>query len=290
MAVLKKPAPQSVVKDQGGRTWHAPGPGDLSGLVVDYLARQSSGYCERFTIFPHARVELIFNFGSPYLTNTGVGQPLRALAPASLFAPKLVRNEHQCGPQTDWFLVSLTLSGCFTLLGESAGDLVQEDRPLRDVVGAGADDLFLSIRNAQSFEARCARFSQWARRRAAMHRTSRISGFCEYARGIPVPTVQQAARLCGVGERRLRDIFTAELGISPKTWLSIVRAERLWTALHPTARATAHACWEYADESHAHRDFKRWTGLTIGEYHAIKSTGDGLVNGGARHLVDMGKS
>lgn len=281
-AVLKKSAPEGVVADQGGQTWHTPAPADLDGLVVDYLGRRCAGYCERFTIFPNARIELIFNFGSPYLTNAEAGQPLRALPTASLFAPKLARNEHQCGPDTDWFLVQLTLSGCLTLLGESARDLIQQDRSLADIIGADADQLTESLRSAPTFEHRCAAFSGWTRQRIKASRSSRISAFCEHARNTPVATVRQAADWCGIGERRLRDIFATELGATPKQWLSIARAERLWAALHPVSNAMPREWWEYSDESHAHREFKRWTGLTIGEYHAIKSAGDGLVNGGAR--------
>ena len=283
---MKKSAPEGVVADQGGRTWHAPAPAELAPWVMSYLARQSSGYCERFTIFPAARIELLFNFGSAYLTNSAVGIPLQPLAPASLFAPKWVRNEHQCGPGTDWFLVQLTLSGCFGLLGEGAADLMQQDRPLRELIGNDADVLWHTLAHEPSFDARCARFSQWAGHRVGRRTQSRISAFCELSRERAVASVAEAADRCDIGERRLRDIFRAELGVSPKRWLSIVRAERLWTALHPVSRASPQEWWEYADESHAHRDFKHWTGMTIGRYHAIKSTGDGLVNGGERRLVD----
>ena len=75
--------------------------------------------------------------------------------------------------------------------------------------------------------------------------------------------------------------------MSPKTWHCIVRAERLWQTIHPSSRANQHAWLEYSDESHAHREFKKWTGLTIGQYQAIKSSGDGLVNGGARLIVPV---
>jgi AraC-like DNA-binding protein len=43
---------------------------------------------------------------------------------------------------------------------------------------------------------------------------------------------------------------------------------------------------EYADDSHACREFRRFTGMTIGEYRAAKAGGDGLVNGARRALVD----
>lgn len=282
---MNKSAPQTFVADQGGQTWHAGAPAALSHWVVGYLARECSGYCERFTIFPNARIELLFNFGSPYQTNSGVGQPLHPLASASFFAPKLVRNEHQCGPHTEWFLVQLSLSGCRALLGECASDLLQRDRALRDIIGECADQLFRELEGACSFGERCVRFSRWAMARAAANRACRVSAFCEHARRVPVATVQQAAEWCGIGPRRLRDIFLAEMGTSPKQWMSLVRAERLWTSLHPVSRTTAVQAWEYADESHAHREFKHWTGLTIGEFRTSKAGGDGLVNGGARVIV-----
>jgi len=285
---LNRSAPQTFAADQGGQTWHAEAPAALSHFVVGYLGREHSGYCERFTIFPNARIELLFNFGSPYLTNSAVGQPLYALASASLFAPKLERNEHQCGPHTEWFLVQLSLSGSRALLGECASDLLQRDRALRNIIGECADHLFRELQSASSFGERCVRFSRWAMARAAANRNCRVSAFCEHARRVPVANVQHAAEWCGVGPRRLRDIFRAEMGTSPKQWLSLVRAERLWTSLHPDSGPTPVQAWEYADESHAHREFKHWTGLTIGEFRTSKAGGDGLVNGGPRLIVPSG--
>lgn len=284
---MKKTATDEFLSDQGGQHWFAPASAPLSNLVVCYVARQSLGHCERFSVFPSARVELLFNFGSPYKSNSLAGQALRTLNSASLLAPRVALSEHQCGPHTDWFLVQLTVSGCQTLLGSCLGDFLQRDCSLRDVIGVSADELYERLAGAHTFLHRTEIFSDWVFRRTLRSRISKISAFCEYARVHPVGKVGSAASFCGIGERRLRDIFHAEMGMSPKTWHCIVRAERLWQTIHPSSRANRHTWLEYSDESHAHREFKKWTGLTIGQYQSIKSTGDGLVNGGARLIVPM---
>jgi AraC-like DNA-binding protein len=58
---------------------------------------------------------------------------------------------------------------------------------------------------------------------------------------------------------------------SPIAWLSRFDSTDIFAA--------------FADEPHACREFKRTTGMTIAEYRAIKSSGDGLINGGCRKLV-----
>lgn len=283
---MKKSALSEFALDQGGQTWAQAAPADLKGLISGYLGRRSKTNCERFTIFPNARIELLFNFGSPYLTSPHSEAPLQPLSDATFFAPKIGRNEHQCGPIVDWFLVQLSLSGCLSILGTSGADVLQTDRPLADFIGDEAFDLHFKLRQQSIFSARSAIFSQWARRRLAPVQTAhRISSFCELARTQVFRSVREAAHRCGIGERRLRDCFMAEVGVRPKTWLSIVRAERLWTALHSGTSRNFAPFAEFSDESHAHREFKRWTGVTIGEFQAIKRMGDGLVNGGQRLIL-----
>ncbi len=274
-----------IAMDQGGQTWAGTAPADLTAWISGYLGRQSRTHCERFTIFPNARIELLFNFGSPYLTNIKCGAAMIPLGGASLFAPKLERNEHQCGPLVDWFLVQLSLSGCLDLLGTAGSDLLQHDRLLSEFVGDQAQELHQALSLQPTFSARSEFFSRWARARLrARSPISRISSFCELSRGQIISSVRDAANQCGIGERRLRDCFVAEVGIPPKQWLSIVRAERLWTTLHPHFSSSHSRFAEFSDESHAHREFKRWTGMTIGAFQVIKRRGDGLVNGGLRRI------
>lgn len=275
-----------IALDQGGQTWVGAAPADLTAWIARYVGRQSHTDCELFTIFPNARIELLFNFGSPYLTNSTCGSTLTNVGPAILFAPKFERNEHQCGPLIDWFLVQLSLSGCLDLLGIAGSDILQRDRPLSEVVGDQAMELHHALSLQPTFSARSEVFSRWARARLwARSPMSRLSTFCELSRNQVVASVRDAAHQCGIGERRLRDCFVAEVGMPPKQWLSIVRAERLWTALHPQSSSSHTSFAEFSDESHAHREFKKWTGMTIGAYQFVKGRGDGLVNGGPRRIL-----
>jgi AraC-like DNA-binding protein len=93
------------------------------------------------------------------------------------------------------------------------------------------------------------------------------------------------ARSLGIGERRLRQRFAAEVGVSPKQWLSLMRVNRFLGTQHPRTAMSCIGHFEYADDSHASRAFVRFTGLTPGTYRRLKSRGDPLVNTGPRTAV-----
>lgn len=277
-----------TIADDGGECRHAEPPGEFAPWIVRFVARRHWTRRERFTIFPALRTELFFHFGSAYLTNATEGAPLRALPRAALFAPKLHRVEHCCGPRVDWFLAELSPAGAHRLLGEPPAALLQLDRA---IPGPARDELLaLAARMAATvaFDARVALFLEWARTRLARFRhggDERISTFCRAARDRPIGSVAAAAHSLSLGERRFRDRFLAEIGVGPKAWLAIARGERLWTALHPATHADADPFLEYADESHAAREFRRLTGRTIAVHRAEKQGGDGLVNGGRRRVA-----
>ena len=93
----------------------------------------------------------------------------------------------------------------------------------------------------------------------------------------PLSSTRQLAQLIDRGERRLRQRFEGEIGISAKRWLSLMRMNRFLWSLHPNTEA---AVFEFSDDSHAIREFKCFAGMTPGAYLLLKATGDPLVNTG----------
>lgn len=282
---MNKPeAATATCADRDGRFWRQPAPAPLRPWVQAFLARKAHAPRERVTIFPNAQPELFFHFGSGHFASTHCGAPLAPLAPACLLAPRLRSYEHGYGPQVDWFLIQLTPRGCRQLLGTPMAALLGNDRALAELCGAAALTLHRQLRRAADFPARCRAATSWLLGRVGIgtQGDAGVSVLATLARSTPLPRANLLARSLGVGERRLRQRFAAEIGVGPKQWLSLMRAERLWTGLHPAAGSAVDAALEFADDSHAHREFVRYTGLSPGAYRAAKAAGDGLVNGGCR--------
>lgn len=282
---MNKPEAAAPIRvDSDGRFWRQPAPEPLRPWVQAYLSRTALAPRERVTIFPNAQPELFFHFGSGHFTSVRCGAPLTPLAPASLLAPRLHSYDHGYGPAVDWFLIQLTPRGCRQLLGAPMAALLGIDRPLVEFCGTAALDLLRRLRQAGNFPARCRAATTWLLGRVGggTQGDAGVSALATLARRQPLPRASLLARALGVGERRLRQRFADEIGLGPKQWLSLMRAERLWTSLHPDAANADDAALEYADDSHAHREFVRYTGLSPGAYRAAKAAGDGLVNGGGR--------
>ncbi|HEX8642380.1 MAG TPA: hypothetical protein VF702_00530 [Allosphingosinicella sp.] len=90
--------------------------------------------------------------------------------------------------------------------------------------------------------------------------------------------IGEAARAVDIGERQLRSLVAATIGVSPKAWCSIVRFSANLRRLHPSAFEGAPSIPpSYFDQAHEIREFRSLAGMTPGAYRASKQGGDRRV-------------
>ena len=86
-------------------------------------------------------------------------------------------------------------------------------------------------------------------------------------------TIKELAGKVGIHVRSLERLFQAELGLSPKRMMRLIRVRKLMIQIHEgtfnTLADLAHACG-YADQSHMIREFKQLTGHLPGEKGACE--------------------
>ncbi len=84
-------------------------------------------------------------------------------------------------------------------------------------------------------------------------------------------SVRETARSLGISERRLHQVFSEDVGLSPKQWSRVRRFQRAVGALHQGGEMRwaelAVACG-YADQSHFSRDFRSFSGIDPTTYSA----------------------
>jgi AraC-like DNA-binding protein len=272
------------------RFWQQVPPPDLSPYVYRFLARQAWGRRESFMVFPAAQAEMLFNFGSDFCVEDAGNGKFEPLAQSALLGPRTARYRQLAGPHISWFIVQLTPLGCRRMLQTSFAELHEGHWPLALFMGSSAADMGCQLRAAVSFDDRVRLVVAWLRAAAAAENDAdaTMSATIEKCRTDRNLTVAGMARSLGIGERRLRQRFAAELGISPKQWLSLMRVNRFLGTQHPRTAMSCNGHFEYADDSHASRAFVRFTGLTPGTYRRLKSRGDPLVNTGPRTVVADG--
>ena len=81
--------------------------------------------------------------------------------------------------------------------------------------------------------------------------------------------VRDLARRVGLSQRRFIQLFTAEVGLTPKLYCRVRRFQRarelVRTTKEPDWAAVAVACG-FFDQSHLIRDFREFTGLSPAAY------------------------
>ena len=86
-------------------------------------------------------------------------------------------------------------------------------------------------------------------------------------------TIKELAVEVGVHVRTLERLFRAELGLSPKRMMRLIRVRKLMSHIHESRFKTltdlAYACG-YGDQSHMIREFKQLTGRLPGEKGACE--------------------
>ncbi|MBY0566575.1 MAG: helix-turn-helix domain-containing protein [Hyphomonadaceae bacterium] len=96
----------------------------------------------------------------------------------------------------------------------------------------------------------------------------------------PPRRVDDIAAQAQLSPRALRRFFETQMGLSARHYLSLLRFERLLRNVHPDPwMERAHHGPDYADQAHACREFKRFSGMTQSQYRALKRmAGDKLVH------------
>lgn len=256
-------------------------PRDLLPLVEALAGRSALVGRARFPVFPTARAELIFHFGDPFLVADEAAGPMRPLAPAALLGPRRTLYWQSAGPLIDWFLVQLTPLGCRRLLGLAFAEAWD-----REVELAAMTALHERLRGLTSFRARALVAVEALRAmQSGAVEDDPVSRLGSLARAGRIRNLAALGARLDVGPRRFHQLFVAEHGIGPKYFLSLMRFGRQLAARHPSFDPGCETDEpEYADDSHAIREFRRFAGLTPGAY-ARQKQGDRLIFTGAPILL-----
>lgn len=238
--------------------------------VEDYAQRtfMAEGVCQ-LTILPTMRVELLFHFGDPF--NCVQSQDSRAVAApaAAVLHARHVREQQRAGPSIDWFLVALTPLGCRCLLGAPLKAFASGPVDLTDIWGTEAQRLWQALRQEKTLDRRWSLFCRTAFEVAQPPPThERFLRALAPERLARIKRVADLGQMLKLSERRIRQLAQAEMGMSVKALMGIQRMNAHLEQLHKKGQAKIgrESALEFADQSHASREFKRTTGMTQTAY------------------------
>ncbi|MCB9751865.1 MAG: helix-turn-helix transcriptional regulator [Myxococcales bacterium] len=265
--------------------------GPLARFVSSLWFARGRIHYQRDAILPGGHLTLILNLGAPHRT-------FDPRAPQELARSRLRTDAWLCGQQRGPILSEPTaethMVGAFfhparaaPFLGGSAGGAWRPAAELTDQLVSleslwGATSVARARDEIASAGAPAAKLAALGRvLEARLNRAMGVGrpplgGVARLERALALlegPRGHSVAAVCeqlGVSARHLGGECRRLLGVSPKTYARIVRFNR---ALRGAARGAprwselARAC-EYYDQAHFIRDFRRFSGLTPGEYVA----------------------
>jgi AraC-like DNA-binding protein len=191
-----------------------------------------------------------------------------------------VRTRHYAVPargRTAAVGVHFEPGGAFPFLGISPAEIVNGHVELGDLWGAPARELRARLVEARAPEARFGLLERWLLRRLPRRRPSHPAlRLALQAFEIEDQRIAEVADHVGLGRRRLRDVFTCEVGVSPKLYARLRRFHRV---KEQVARLGAPPVWAdvatacgYFDQSHLIREFVAFAGITPVDYVRSSTT------------------
>lgn len=162
--------------------------------------------------------------------------------------------------------------GAFPFLGVSAAELSDSHVDLRALWGRRADELREQLCEAPAPEAKFRlverALASRLHRRRGRHPAVALA-LDAFGRDEVAPAVGEIIRRAGISHRRFVEVFTAEVGMTPKLFSRVRRFQRAITLLQRATRPS----WSelaltsgYFDQSHLIRDFRAFSGVSPTEY------------------------
>lgn len=231
--------------------------------IIACKARYPQPAAER--VLPDGAIHLIFNFGDRVRGDRGAELPCLAMGATCSPTRLMFRGaiEQVC--------VTLRVGAASSILGVPARELTDRGVALEDLWGASALSLLDRLSSLEDAGARVLMVSQALRER--LHRApspaSRAvrEAIRRIARASGLVIVRELASELGLSERRLQQLFHAEIGLSPKEMCRLARFRAALDArrLSP-ARSWVDIALErgFYDQAHLSHELKTFTGLTPG--------------------------
>jgi AraC-like DNA-binding protein len=244
-------------------------------------------------ILPSGTVELVINHRDDEVRIYNPSQPEHckrfsgALVSGAYRGSFVIDSEQQASIMG----VHFRPGGAFPFLGLPAGELLDAHVDLETLWGPSAVELRERLCAAATPEERF-RLLEAALAahlfRPLEHHGAVSMALAAFGRTDGGARVRDVARRVGLSERRFIQVFTAEVGLTPKLFCRVQRFQRararVRRATAPDWARLAAACG-YFDQSHLIRDFRAFSGLSPTDYLRRQNEADDLRRRG-EHVSD----
>jgi AraC-like DNA-binding protein len=248
---------------------YKPGPPLAPWVAAFWYCKTPHPEAMRQRLLPSGRAEIVLNLAADFCIGCGEGGREWRQAPALVAGPRPVAAWIDGRDLAEMMGVSFAPGGLRLFFREPAERLVGEIGLTAFWGGSVMDVLRERLAEAGEVGVKFRVLEQFLLQRVLpgeVHAAVR-GALRQIARGtVDVATL---ARGTGLSERGFREVFSATVGMGPKTFLRVQRFRRAAARLH----AGAEPCWAamalelgYCDQAHFNREFRELAGVTPTEY------------------------
>lgn len=217
-------------------------------------------------VVPDGAVRLAFNLGdAPVVAGvrSATAEAIGAASRATLVG---------LGGEVHGIAVTLRAGSVAAVLGAPAAEIAGTAVPLDTLWARAGDELFARLQESGDDARRAALVQDFLERRLARYGDTPIPGTQAALRCVALSASQRVgdmAAALGIGERRLQQLFHAEVGLTPRRLRRLVRLHgclrRLRNDPAPAWAQLALDCGFY-DQAHLVKEFRELCGVTPGDY------------------------
>jgi AraC-like DNA-binding protein len=253
--------------------FHKPGP-PLDQFVDGFWSCADVSVRPRERILPTGTVELVVNLRDDEIRGYHPSDPGRCRRLSGVVVGGPYGTYVEMAPSAHASVVGVHFrpGGAFPFLGIPANELADTHVDLDVLWGRAAVELREQLCSSATPQERFARLERALADRLAHARERHGAvpvALDAIALGHPGVRVRDVARQVGLSQRRFIQVFTAEVGLTPKLYARVRRFQRAWASVGrapvPEWSRVAAACG-YFDQSHLIRDFRAFAGLTPEAY------------------------
>jgi AraC-like DNA-binding protein len=248
---------------------HQPGPAIGGCVRLLWYCKAPALLHARERILPRGEMQIVVNLAGDRLTQHSIDQAGDVWdLPSSIVVGARGRYDLVDTRDLEELLgVVFWPGGAAPFFREDAGAFFEKFIALDDVVGCG--DVRALLQEQRSPQEKLVALERWLAAGVTDRRSPRKPVVTYALHLLSHHSVRESARLLALSERRLHQLFTTEVGLSPKLWSRVQRFQRAVDLLHkgaePRWSTLALDCGFY-DQSHFCNEFRAFSGLDPSGY------------------------
>jgi AraC-like DNA-binding protein len=246
-----------------------PGPVLMSCVRLLWYCKAPGLPHARERILPRGEMQIIVNLAGDTLTEqpTESVETVRELPPSLLVGARGRYELVDTQELAELVGIVFHAGGAAPFLHEDASAFFEKFTSLDDVVSRR--DLRARLQEQSSPERKLLALESWLEAGLAGRLPQRNPMIVEALHLLKRHSVHDAARALSISERRLHQLFMADVGLSPKLWSRVQRFQHAVGLLHegsePRWEQLALRCGFY-DQSHFCNEFRAFSGIDPGTY------------------------